>query len=116
MEIKRNGGNGRRSLSVEYNGLLYTSGITTTDLEADITGQCEDVFGVIDHILARHGIDKNRILTVNVTLADMKDYGEFNAAWDAWIIDGNEPARSVIEGKLAVPEYKIKVAVTAALK
>ena len=82
MEIKRNGANGRRAQSVSYNGILYTSGITTTDLDADITGQTQDVIHIIDNILARNGI---------------------------------EPARSVTGGQLAVPEYKIKISVTAAL-
>lgn len=115
MDIKRHGGNGRRSQCVEYGGLLYTSGITSTDLEGDITAQCQDVFRVIDQMLARRGIDKNRILTATITLADMKDYGDFNAAWDAWVIDAYEPARSVTEGALAIPEFKVKVAVVAAL-
>lgn len=115
MDIKRNGANGRRSLSVVHGGLLYTSGITTTDLEADITGQTKDVMHVIDNILARNGTDRSRILTATVTLADMADYGAFNAVWDAWIVDGNEPARSVTGGALAVPEYRIKISVIAAL-
>ena len=103
MEIKRNGANGRRAQSVSYNGILYTSGITTTDLDADITGQTQDVIHIIDNILAA------------ITLADMADYGAFNAVWDAWVVDGYEPARSVTGGQLAVPEYKIKISVTAAL-
>ena len=45
----------------------------------------------------------------------MADYGAFNAVWDAWVVDGYEPARSVTGGQLAVPEYKIKISVTAAL-
>lgn len=114
MDIKRNGTNGRRALSVVHGGLVYTSGITTTDLEADITGQTRDVLRVIDNILARNGTDKSRVLTATVTLADMADYGEFNAVWDAWIVDGCEPARSVTGGHLAVPEYRIKIAVVAA--
>ena len=115
MEIKHNGANGRRSRSVVHCGLLYTSGITTTDLEADITGKTKDVMRVIDNILARNGTDRSRVLTATVTLADMADYGAFNAVWDSWIVDGCEPARSVTGGALAVPEYKIKIAVTAAL-
>ena len=115
MEIKRNGANGRRAQSVSYNGILYTSGITTTDLDADITGQTQDVIHIIDNILARNGIDKTRVLTAAITLADMADYGAFNAVWDAWVVDGDEPARSVTGGQLAVPEYKIKISVTAAL-
>lgn len=115
MEIKRNGGNGRRSLSVEYGGLVYTSGITSSDLSADITGQMEDVLSVLDNILARKGIDKTRVLRATVYLADMADYGAFNAAWDAWVIDGYEPVRSVVQAKLATEEYKVKISVIAAL-
>ena len=115
-EIKRNGANGRRSQSVEHAGVLYTAGITSTDLEGDITAQSNDIFSVLDGILARAGIHKNRILSANITLADMeKDYGTFNAAWDLWIADGFEPVRSVTGGVLAVPEYKVKISVIAAL-
>ena len=114
-DIKRTGGNGRRSLSVTHAGVLYTSGITSTDLGADITGQLQDVLHVLDNILARHGVDKSHVLQANITLADMADYGEFNAVWDAWVEDGIEPARSVIGGALAVPEYKVKISLIAAL-
>ncbi len=115
MDIKRNGGNGRRSLSVVHDGVLYTSGITSTDLDADITGQAEDVLRVIDNILTRNGTDRSRVLFANVTLADMADYGAFNAVWDAWLVDGEEPARAVTGGALAVPEYKVKISVVAAV-
>lgn len=114
-DIKRSGTNGRRALSVEHAGLLYVSGITSSDLEADITGQLTDVFAQLDNVLARHGTDKNRVLSATVTLADMADYGAFNAAWDEWVIDGFEPARSVTGGQLAVPQYKVKIALIAAL-
>lgn len=114
-DIKRNGTNGRRAQSVAYNGILYTAGITSTDLSADITGQTQDVLHTIEHLLAQAGTDKNRVLTASVTLADMADYGAFNALWDLWVIDGFEPARSVTGGALAVPEYRIKIAVTAAI-
>lgn len=113
--IKRSGANARRSLSVEYGGILYSSGLTSTDLEADITGQTQDVLQVIDNILARHEIDKTRVLTATITLADMADYGAFNAVWDAWLVGGAEPARSVTGGALAIAEYKVKIAITAAV-
>ncbi|MEG1176434.1 MAG: RidA family protein [Ruthenibacterium sp.] len=114
-ELKRNGANGRRALSVAHGGVLYTSGITTTDLEGDITVQTQDVLQVIDNILARHGTDKHSVLQASVTLADMTDYGTFNAVWDLWVDDGFEPTRTVTGGQLAVPEYRVKISVIAAL-
>ena len=115
MEIKRNGANGRRAQSVSYNGILYTSGITTTDLAGDTTAQTQDVLKQLDDILCRGGTERSRVISATITLADMADYGAFNAVWDAWVVDGYEPARSVTGGQLAVPEYKIKISVTAAL-
>lgn len=115
-DIKRSGGNSRRSLSAEYGGLLYTAGITTTNLEGDITEQTQDVLGVIDNILARHGIDKTRVISASITLVDMEnDYADFNGVWDLWVTDAYEPVRSVTGGALAIPEYKVKISVVAAL-
>ena len=114
-DIKRHGANGRRALSVEHGGVLYTSGITSQLTDGGITEQTQDVLRVIDNLLARRGIDKGGVLSATLTLADMADYGEFNAVWDAWVVDGYEPARSVTQGALAIPEYRVKISVIAAL-
>lgn len=114
-DIKRSGANGRRALSVQYGSTLYTSGVTSTNLDGDITEQTRDVLGVIDNILARHSADKSRVLQATITLADMADYGAFNAVWDEWVVDGFEPARSVTGGALAVAEYRVKISVIAGL-
>ena len=116
MEIQRHGGNGRRSLCVSYGGLVYTSGITSTDLAGDITAQTQDVLKQLDDILRRGGTNRNHVLSATITLADMADYGAFNAVWDQWVVDGFEPVRSVTEGRLAVPEYKVKISLIAALQ
>lgn len=114
-EIKRLGANGRRSTAVVYDNTVYVAGITSTNIEGDITAQLQDIFAQIDALLARCGTDKNKVVMATITLADMADYGAFNAVWDEWVIDGFEPARSVTEGKLALQEYKAKVAVIAAV-
>lgn len=69
-DIKRHGANGRRALSVEHGGVLYTSGITSQLTDGGITEQTQDVLRVIDNLLARRGIDKGRVLSATVTLAD----------------------------------------------
>ena len=38
-----------------------------------------------------------------------------NAVWDAWIGGANAPARATGESKLASPDYKVEIIVTAAL-
>jgi enamine deaminase RidA (YjgF/YER057c/UK114 family) len=37
-----------------------------------------------------------------------------NAVWDAWVSPGNTPARATVEAKLATPDNKVEIMVTAA--
>lgn len=114
MKITRTGGNGRRSLACEQANLVYTSGITTTKLDADVKVQTADVLGQIDRVLQKNGTDKTKVLKATVYLANIDDYGAFNSIWDQWVIDAFEPVREVTQARLALPEYKVKVSVIAA--
>ena len=38
-----------------------------------------------------------------------------NAVWEAWVAEGQAPARWTGEAKLATPEFKVEIIVTAAL-
>ncbi len=114
-EIVRTGGNGRRSSCVAYGGLLYISGITTVDLAADTAGQVQNVLEQIDKLLVFHGTNKHQVLSATIYLKDMADYGAFNSAWDEWVDDGHEPARSVAQATLPVEEYRVKIAMVAAI-
>lgn len=113
-EIVRTGANGRMSKCTAHDELVYVSGITTVALEAGMREQARDVFAQIDKLLALNDTDKTRVLFANVTLSSMEDYGDFNAAWDEWVMDGFEPARSVTEGKLPLAEYRLEISLTAA--
>lgn len=114
--IRRTGGNGRRSSCVAHKGLLYTSGITTTDLAADMEGQARDIFEKLDKLMGHNGTNKHNILSATVYLSNMDEVGAFNAAWDLWVDDDFEPARTVVEARLALDEYRVKVALTVALE
>ena len=46
----------------------------------------------------------------------MADFQEMNAVWDAFFEEGFAPARACGEAKLARPELKVELIVTAALK
>ncbi len=37
-----------------------------------------------------------------------------NAVWDAWVSQGNTPARATVEAQLAAPQYKVEIMVVAA--
>ena len=38
-----------------------------------------------------------------------------NRAWDAWVVPGQAPSRATVEARLAQPDWKVEIVVTAAL-
>lgn len=113
-DIKRFGIGSRMSEGVAYNGILWLAGQVGTP-DASVADQTRDCLAEVDRILAAAGTDKTRILSAQIWLADMADFAEMNAVWDAWVPQGHTPARATGEAKLAAPPYKVEIIVTAAL-
>ncbi len=78
--------------------------------------QTQDVLNLIDKLLAEIGSHKANILSAQIFLADMADYAEMNRAWDAWVDKENAPCRACVEAKLALPEWKVEIVITAAVE
>ncbi|CAM3129584.1 Enamine deaminase RidA, house cleaning of reactive enamine intermediates, YjgF/YER057c/UK114 family [Paracoccus aminovorans] len=112
-EIKRVETGPRMSQAVVHNGIVYLAGQVGKPGES-VTEQTREVLAQVDRLLAECGSDKTRILTAQVWIADMADFAEMNAVWDAWVPAGHTPARATGESKLATPDYKVEVIVVAA--
>jgi enamine deaminase RidA (YjgF/YER057c/UK114 family) len=112
-EVIRSHTGPRMSQIVTHNGTIYLAGQVGTagDSVADQTKTC---LANIDSLLAESGSDKTRILQTIIWMADMKDFAEMNAVWDAWVLQGHTPARAAGEAKLATPDYLVEFIVTAA--
>jgi enamine deaminase RidA (YjgF/YER057c/UK114 family) len=98
-----------------YNGVAYLAGQVAEDATLDIAGQTEQVLATIDHLLQQAGTNKSRILMAQIFVANMAEFDGMNEAWDAWVADGNAPPRATIEARLANPNYKVEIVVTAAV-
>jgi enamine deaminase RidA (YjgF/YER057c/UK114 family) len=94
--------------------LVYLAGQVAEDRNADITGQTQSVLAQIDKLLAEAATDKRRILSATIYLADMADYAAMNAVWDAWVPQGDPPARATVEARLAHPAYRVEIQLVAA--
>ena len=113
-DITRIGTGARMSEAVIYNGIVWLAGQVGNpgDSVADQTRTC---LAEVDRLLAEAGTDKTKILSTQIWLADIADFAEMNAVWDAWVPQGHTPARATGEAKLATPAYKVEVIVTAAV-
>jgi enamine deaminase RidA (YjgF/YER057c/UK114 family) len=94
--------------------LVFLAGQVGEDRNADIAGQTRSVLDQIDRLLAEAGSDKRHILSATIYLVDMKDYAAMNAVWDAWVPQGDTPARATVEARLAHPGYRVEIQVVAA--
>jgi enamine deaminase RidA (YjgF/YER057c/UK114 family) len=84
------------------------------DPKSGIADQMKSVLKQVDRLLAEAGTDKRGILSATIYLASMADYGAMNSVWDAWVPQGDTPARATVEAKLANPDYKVEIQVVAA--
>ena len=114
MTIKRLDPGKRMSQAVIHNGIAYLAGQVGAP-DTSLTEQTTAVLAQIDALLAEAGTDKSRLLTATIWLADMADFAAMNAVWDAWVDPANPPARATGEVKLATPDYRVEIIVTAAL-
>lgn len=105
----------RMSEASIHNGIVYLAGQVPEDTSLDIEGQTREVLAAIDALLAQAGSDKTRILRAQIFLADIADFAGMNRAWDTWVVPGNAPARATVEARLAKPEWKVEIVVTAAV-
>ena len=114
VEITRLETGSRMSQAVVHNGIVYLAGQVGAP-GASVTEQTQAILAGIDRLLAAAGTDKTRILTAQIWLADMGNFAEMNAVWDAWVPAGNAPARATGSADLATPDYRVEIIVTAAL-
>ncbi len=102
----------RMSKIVKHNGVAYLCGqVGSGD---SVTEQTRECLARVQALLEQAGSSRDQMLQVIIWLADMADFAEMNAVWDDWVPDGHAPARACGEAKLARPELKVEIIVTAA--
>ena len=102
----------RMSKIVKHNGVAYICG--QVGAGESVTEQTKDCLSRVEALLEQAGSSPEKMLQAVIWLADMADFDEMNAVWDAWVPAGHEPARACGEAKLARPELKVEIIVTAA--
>ena len=103
----------RMSKIVKHNGVAYLCGQVGDG--ADVAEQTRDCLSRVEALLEQAGSSPQQILQAIVWLADMKDFAEMNAVWDAWVPQGHTPARAAGEAKLATPDYNVEILCIAAV-
>jgi enamine deaminase RidA (YjgF/YER057c/UK114 family) len=106
----------RLSEMAVHNRTVYLAGQVPDDATQDIRGQTRQVLAMVDKLLAEAHTDNAHILMAQIFLADLADFDGMNEVWDDWIPPGDAPPRATVQARLARPEWKVEIVVTAALK
>ncbi|WP_234087092.1 RidA family protein [Azonexus sp. R2A61] len=112
-DIQRHGTTRRFSDSVVHRDTVYLVEVPA-NLDGDAAAQTGNLLASVERLLAQAGSDRSRILMATLYLSDMADYDAMNAVWDAWLPEGCAPARACVQARLARPEYRVEIALTAA--
>ena len=115
MEIRRIGTTRRYSDAVVHNGTVYLVEVPPNP-EAPVAEQALAMLESVEGLLQQVGSDKSCLLMVTLYLADMADYEAVNIVWDEWLPEKTAPVRACVQSVLANPQYRIEIALTAALK
>ncbi len=108
---------GPYSQGIIANGFLFASGQipinpATGEIEGkDITSQAELVMKNIGEILKAAGTDYGKVVKTTCFLADMADFGTFNAVYEKYFT--GKPARSCVAVKQLPRNVLCEVEVTA---
>lgn len=113
-DIRRIEAGPRMSQAVVHGNTVYLAGQVASP-GADVATQTRAILANVDRLLAEAGSSKARLLQAVIWLASMDDFAEMNAVWDAWVDPANTPARATGESRLATPDYKVEIIITAAL-
>jgi enamine deaminase RidA (YjgF/YER057c/UK114 family) len=103
----------RISEAVIHNGTVWLAGQVGEG--TTVAEQTRDCLAQIDTLLREAGSSREHIVQAIIWLTDIATFDEMNAEWDAWIPAGCAPARATGEARLAGPEYRVEIIVTAAL-
>lgn len=115
MSIERIGAGPRMSKAVVHGNTVYLAGQVADQTKGkSVAEQTGEILGIIDQLLAQAGSDKSKILSATIWLTDMATFAEMNSKWDAWVVQGETPARATVQAQLAAPDYKVEIAVIAA--
>jgi enamine deaminase RidA (YjgF/YER057c/UK114 family) len=116
MTIKRIGVGARMSKAVVHGATAYLAGqVADKAKDAGVGEQTREILAIIDALLADAGSDKTKILSATIYLSDIGTFAQMNAEWDKWVPQGHTPARATVEAKLAAPNYKVEIAIIAAV-
>lgn len=93
---------------------MVSTCLTASDSSADAAGQTQQILDVIDTHLAAAGSSREKLMMVQVWLADITDFAAFREVWNGWILPDHPPALSVVQAAASTRDTLVEIRAYAA--
>ena len=95
-------------------GNWFTLCTTARDRSANIQGQIDQILTTFDGDIAEAGVDKSRLLSAQIWLRRMRDFGVLTEKWSSWIDPANPPTFSCIRADMSTESALVEIRINAA--
>lgn len=96
--------------------IVVLAGQVPNDTSLDVVGQTRDVLAKIDRLLHDTGSQRTDLLSATIWLREIGDFALMNTVWDDWVVAGHAPVRACVEARLAAPEIRVEIQVSALIR
>lgn len=108
---------GPYSQAVEWNGMIFSSGMIPVDpktgeIPQNVDEQARQVFTNLSNLLIAAGTSMDKVIKTTVFIKDMNDFATINQVYQEFFI-GDFPARSCVEVARLPKDVKIEMEVIA---
>jgi enamine deaminase RidA (YjgF/YER057c/UK114 family) len=105
-----------RSRAVSFDKLVWVVSNATSP-GGTFASQCREMFALADETLSKAGSGKDKLISVQVYLADITSKPEFDSYWNEWIGPDEQhwPQRVCVEAKLS-GDLLVEMQIVAVLK
>ena len=93
---------------------MISSCLTASNKAGDVAEQTQEILDVIDGHLRDHGSGRDKLMMVQVWLADIRDFPDFRRVWNDWILPDHPPALSVVEAAASRRDSLVEIRAYAA--
>ena len=106
----------RASMIVRHGDVIYLSGQVAQDADTDVQEQTRSTLSRVEALLSEAGSSPSHILSATIYLRDTaNDFAPMNEVWNAWVPDGQAPARACVQAHMARAALRVEISVIAAV-
>ncbi|MBY6059376.1 Rid family hydrolase [Leisingera daeponensis] len=93
---------------------MISTCLTASDKAGDAAEQTREILTTIDDHLTGQGSGREKLMMVQVWLADIRDFPAFRDVWNSWILPECPPALSVVEAAASRRDSLVEIRAYAA--